>query len=294
MSKVIPIQMLQCLKGIGRDTCYLIKVKSQINQQVFPFTTGDFAIRFDDGEDYVWYMPTNVLKPQNMQWSSDMSVDNTELHGWFDDVVSQAVSAGLFGDAEVSIYRINMFKPDAGYELVNFGVVGRVEFTATKNSSHKIEFKGLDHLLKTKRNPLYSITCRNDFGDERCGKPLIWTPAVVDDISNQFLWFKVDGIVQPDNYYGFGVVRFDTGDNAGAELEIETWSAEGWLRLSFVTPYPVQAGDVVSVRQDCNKFPVTCKTVYTNMIRYNGEHLTPVQDQSLMVPGAYIKTNNAL
>lgn len=294
MSKLIPLEMLGCLKKSGRDTCFLIKVKSKTSGQVFPFTTGDFALKFNDGEDDVWYMPTNVLNPQNMQWSITMDPDNTELHGWFDDVVTQAVNAGLFGGAEITIYRINTMRPEAGAELINFGVAGRIEFTSTKSSSHKIEFKGLEHLLKTKRNPLYSITCRNDFGDERCGRPLVWDPGVISEVHNQFLWFNVDDVSGGANYYDFGVVRFTSGDNAGAELEVETWAADGLLRLSFVTPYPVQVGDTVMLRQDCNKFAETCRTVHSNMINFNGEHLTPVQDQSLMVPGAYIKTNNAL
>lgn len=292
--KQIPALLLTGLKKTGRSTCFLVKLVSKQDGRVFPFTTLDAALKFNDGEHDVWYLPTNVMKPQNMQWSADMDVDNTELHGWFDDVVAQAAGAGLLGSAEVTIYRIMYTHPEYGAELVNFGVVGRMEFSATAQNTRKIEFKGLDYLLKSKKNPLYSITCRNDFGDKRCGKPFVWSSGTITEVDNQFMTIKVGGLVAADGYYNFGVVRFADGDNANVELEVEEWLADGWLRLSFVTPYPMVVGVNLDLRQDCDKFAQTCITTYNNIINFNGEHLTPVQDMSLMVPGAYIKSTNAL
>lgn len=293
--KQITATLLNGLKKTGRSTCFLVKLKSKQNGTVYPFTTLDAAIKFNDGEDDLWYLPTNVLKPQNMQWSSNMDVDNTELHGWFDEVVALAAGAGLLGSAEVTIYRMIYTHPEYGAEVVNFGIVGRMEYSATAQSTRKIEFKGLDQLLKSKKNPLYSITCRNDFGDKRCGKPLIWSSVgTISEVTNQYLTVKIDGIAAAAGYYDFGVIKFVDGDNANVELEVEEWLAEGWARLSFVTPYPMLVGVDVMLRQDCDKFAQTCISKYNNIINFNGEHLTPVQDQSLMVPGAYIKSQNAL
>lgn len=292
--KDIPILVLDSLKKSGRSTCFLIKIVSVQDGRVYTFTTLDAAIKFNDGEHDVWYMPTNFLTPQNMQWSADMEVDNTELHGWFDAVVQQAVDAGLLGSAEVTIYRLIYTHPEYGAELINFGVVAGMAFSANAQGARKIGFKGLDHLLKTKKNPLYSITCRNDFGDERCGKSFTWDPGTITEVSNQYLLVKVGDIAAAPGFYNFGVVKFTSGDNTDVELEIEEWLTGGWARLSFVTPYPMQVGDGVMFRQDCDKFAQTCITVYSNIINFNGEHLTPVQDQSLMVPGAYIKSQNAL
>lgn len=291
--KTIPALLLNGLKKPGRSTCFLIKIVSEQTGDVFPFTTLDAAIKFNDGEHDLWYVPSNVLQPQNMQWTSDMDVDTTELHGWFDEVVEQAIRAGLLGSAMITISRIIYTKPEYGAELVNFGRVGRAAMSAGTQGTRKIEFRGLDNLLRTKKNALYSITCRNDFGDERCGMPFVWEDAVVTEVSDQYLRFKVSGLVRPDNYFNFGVVQFSDGDNANAELEVEEWTTDGWVRLSFVTPYPVANGVALRLRQDCDKFAVTC-IGYGNIVNMNAEHLTPVQDQSLMVPGAYIKSSNAL
>lgn len=291
--KQIPALLLNSFKKAGRSTCFLIKVVSLLDGTVYPFTTLDAALKFNDGAHDLWYRPSNSLQPQNMQWTSNMETDNTELHGWFDDTVKQAVDAGLLGSAEVTIYRVNYNHLEYGAELVNFGIVGGIVFSANVAGVRKIGFKGLDHLLKVAKNPVYSLTCRNDFGDARCGMTYTWDAGEIAEVYNQYMVVRVTGIAAAAGFYDFGVVKFTSGDNANVELEIQEWLPGGWARLSFVTPYPMQVGDTLQFRQDCNKFDVQC-IAYGNMVNFNGEHLTPVQDQSLTVPGAYIKSNNAL
>lgn len=289
----IPILLLDNFKRSSRNTCFLMKLVSRRDESLFTFTNLNAAVKFDDGIHDAWYMPRNSLQPQNIQMSADMDADNTELVGWFDDVTMQAADAGVLDGAEITIYRINYQNTSLGAEIVGFGVAGRMSYAPRKEGTRKIEFRGLDHLLKIKKNPLYSITCRNDFGDERCGKEFVWDVGEVESVANQNFWVKVSSVAAAAAYYNFGVVRFTSGLNAGVEMEVEEWGDDGWMRLSFATPYPMQAGDELMIRQDCDKLAATC-IAYGNIINFSGEHLTPVQDQSLMVPGAYIKTNNAL
>lgn len=292
--KQIPALLLESYKQPTRSTCFFIKIVSKVDPtKVYPFTSHDAAKKFNDGQHDLWYRPSNTMFPQNLQSSSDMDVDNTELHGWFDDVVAQAVDVGLIGGAEVTIYRVNYLHLEYGAEVVSHGVVGRIEFAAGKQGTRKIEFKGLEHKLKTKKNDMYSLTCRHDFGDDDCGMPFVWHVGEIVEVDNQYLRFRVSGVAQPDDYFNLGVVRFTDGDNANAELEIEEWDADGWIKLSFVTPYPMLVGVGVMPRRDCIKTDAAC-IEYGNIIRMGAEHLTPVQDQSIMVPGAYVKSNNAL
>lgn len=295
MKTGIPIQLVDALAKPGKSTCFLIKVKSKLTDAVYGFTTLDATRRFNDGVDNILYRAFNVLNPQNIQSSWNIKdVDNTELHGWFDDVVGQAVTAGLLGGAEITIYRVAYNHLSYGAEVVGFGTVGKAEFSASKQGSRKIQFRGLGDALLTKVNPVYSLTCRNEFGDKRCGKPFIWEPATVLEVYNNLMAFKVTGISRPADYYNFGVVKFIDGNNANVTMEVETWAADGTVKLSFLTPYPITPTTEVWFRKDCDKFDTTCIDTYSNIVNFNGEHLTPVQDQSLMVPGAYIKSNNAL
>lgn len=295
MKTGIPIQLVDALAKPGKSTCFLVKIKSKLTDAVYGFTTLDAAIRFNDGKDNILYRAFNVLNPQNIQSSWNITdVDNTELHGWFDDIVAQTVTAGLLGNAEIAIYRVAYNHIEYGAEIVGFGTVGKAEFSASKQGSRKIQFRGLSDALLTKVNPVYSLTCRNEFGDERCGKSFVWEPATISEVYNNLMAFKVTGASRPAEYYNFGVVKFIDGNNANVTMEVETWAADGTVKLSFLTPYPITPTTEVWFRKDCDKFDTTCIDTYNNILNFNGEHLTPVQDQSLMVPGAYIKSNNAL
>lgn len=296
MKADIPILLLDALAKPGKSTCFLIKIKSKLaGAAAYGFTTLDAAIRFNDGRDDIVYRAYNVLQPQNIQSSWYINdTDNTELHGWFDGVIAQLITSGLFGDAEITIYRVAYNHMDYGAEIVGFGTVGKAEFSANKQGSRKIEFRGLSDALMRKVNPVYSITCRNEFGDERCGMPFVWEPAVISSVANDRMSFTVSGPSRPAGYYDFGVVKFVDGSNANVQMEVETWGASGEVKLSFLTPYPMQENDNLLFRWDCNKFDITCIETYNNIVNFNGEHLTPVQDQSLMVPGAYIKSTQAI
>lgn len=295
MPKSIPIQLLNALGQPGKSTCFLIKIRSMLTDAIYAFTTLDAAIRFNDGQDNLLYRAYNILNPQNIQasWNLD-DVDNTELHGWFDNAVAQALTAGLLGNAEITIYRVAYNHLEYGAEIIGFGLVGKAEFSANKQGSRKLEFLGLSSMLLTKVNPVWSITCRNDFGDHRCKMPYVWHVATVGEVFNNLISFRAEGLAQPDDYFNFGVVRFVDGNNANVEMEVEDWDADGFVKLSFVTPYAIAEGTQLMFRQDCDKFDTTCIDTYNNILNFNGEHLIPTQDQSLMVPGAYIKSNNAL
>ena len=78
--KEIPIQLLTALKRPGRSTCFLVKIVDN-EGNVHGFTTLDAVVNFDDGIHAVSYSPNDEMRPQNIQSSSEMTVDNTELLG---------------------------------------------------------------------------------------------------------------------------------------------------------------------------------------------------------------------
>lgn len=290
--KEIPLQLLECYQKSGRSTAFLIRIVDD-EGGVHGFTTLDKKLKFDDGAGEIWYSARQELYPQNIQNTSNMEVDNTELHGWFDDVLETLILAGKFAYAEITVYRVAYLKLQYGAEVVAFGTVGEIDYSADKGGKRKIGWRGFTDLLKDKRNPQYSITCRNQFGDDRCGMPLVWEAGTITEIIDNRMRFRVPGIVRPLDYFTLGVLEFVDGDNATATLEIESWTADGWVDLTFVTPFAVTIGTAVRLRQDCDKLAPTC-IAYGNIINMNAEHLTPTENQSLMVPGAYIKSQNAL
>lgn len=290
--KQIPVQLLNSYKKQGRSTCFLVKIVDN-DGGVEGFTTLDAVVVMNDGVHNVEYDPEQELRPQNIQNTADMDIDNTQLRGWFNEQVLQKVTAGALNGAEITIYRVNYLRLQYGFEVVAFGSIGTIEYAATAQGHRKVEFRSLTQRLKQKQNPLFSLTCRHDFGDENCGMPFEWENATVDEVDNQFLRFRVIGVARPDDWFNFGIVEFLDGENQGKELEVEEWTSDGWIKLAFVAPRPVTIATQLRIRRDCGKTETDCKN-YGNILNNGSEYLTPVQDQSLMVPGAYIKSSNAL
>lgn len=289
--KTIPVTLLESFKRRGRSTCFAVKIVDK-DGLAYGFTTLDARIRFSDGYHDLWYLPSQELRPQSIENYSDLDVDSTDLLGWFNDEMEELIVTGRFGSGELTIYRLSYLELNRGAEVVAFGTVGEVEFAANRQGKRRVEFRALEYQLKRKVNPQYSLTCRNDFGDDNCGLPFVWEAATISDVADNFLRFRVTGVARPDGYFDFGVVEFLSGDNSGDTVEIESWTTDGWLTLSFVTRYAIPVGGSVRLRQDCDKLAATC-IARGNIINMAAEHLTPVEEQSIMVPGAYIKSNNA-
>lgn len=294
MPKQIPIALQLQFGKPGTSTCFLIKIVTK-EDGIFAFTTADFVVRFNDGLGEVSYLPDEELRPQNIQSSADMTVDNTKLLGWFKEAVERKVISGAFDSAEITIYRVSYLRLAYGYEVVGYGTVGEIDYNSDGKSKRGVEFRSLTQQLTVNTNQYYSLTCRAQFGDSKCQMPLIWFAGTVQLIPNENaqLVFKVTGISQPAGYFELGVIHFDSGDNEGADWEIESWAADGTVKLSYLSPYPVANGTAVRLRKDCGKTETDCMS-YGNIVNMRAEHLTPTEDQSLMVPGAYIKSQNAL
>lgn len=290
--KQIPAILLNTFKQSGKATCFLVKVVDDDNE-VHGFCTLDRIVRFDDGFGLVVYDPDQELRPMNIQASADMQVDNTELEGWFSEYVEQKVLAGMFNSAEITIYRVSYLLTEYGAEVIGYGHIGEIEYATNKQGKRKLEYRSLTAQLKSTVNPVFSTTCRNDFGDDRCKKPFVWEAGTIGPVEDQFLRFQLLGVAQPDGWFDLGVIEYLDGPNAGKTLEVESWTADGWLTLSHVPPYAMNTDDTLRIRQDCPKTEQACLD-YNNIFNMAAEHLTPVADQSLMVPGAYIKSQNAL
>lgn len=294
MQKNIPALLLGTFGQRTTSTCFLVKIVTR-EGLVYGFTTADFTVRFNDGQGVIPYRPDEELRPQNIQSSADMTVDNTVLMGWFSQAVEQKVLAGAFDSAELTIYRVSYLHLGLGYEVVGYGTVGEIEYNADAKDKRKIEYRSLTQQLTVNTNQYYSLTCRAQFGDERCGMPFEWFTGTVELIpgADPFLRFKINGVSQPDDYFLLGIVQPVDGPNAGADLEVDTWAADGTVKLGYVAPYALTNGTVVRIRRDCDKTETNC-LAYGNIVRMRAEHLMPTEDKSLSVPGAYIKQQNSI
>lgn len=291
--KNIPLQLLERMQRPTGSWAFLAKVVSRKDGSVYGFTTLDADIEFNDGIHTVVYDCSNELRPQNIQQDLTYEADSTDLLGWFNDELEKLVLAGRFDRAELTIYRVSYLHLEAGYEVMAYGTVGEIDFSPNAKSKRKVEYVSLKGQLEQTINDMYSLTCRTEFGSEECKMPFVWENGTVAGVgSSPYLSFQIVGPSRPAGYFDFGVIDVLTGDNTGATLEVESWAADGRVKLSFLAPYPFKNGDTLRIRRDCGKTAADCKA-YGNIVNMRAEHLTPVEDAGVMVPGAYIKSVNA-
>lgn len=291
--KKIPIALLNAYGKQGSSTCFLVKVETK-NDEVKGFCSLDANLQFNDGEHDILYSADEELRPQNIQMESNLAVDNTNLVGWFSEAMAKKVVAGEFDFSRVTIYRVNYLRLQYGAEIIGFGTIGEIDFAKNEATKRVLEFRSLMQQLKQEINKMYSLTCRADFGDDDCGMPFEWHAGTITGVGiNAQLQITISGVTGADDYFNYGIVEILEGDNQGATLEVEKWFSTGSTKLTYLSPFPLTIGTDIRIRRDCGKTEADC-IAYGNMINMQAEPDTPAQDKSIMVPGAYVKSVNAL
>ena len=292
--KTIPLALHQHLAGGATTLCLLMRIQcvGPWDGTVLGFTNLDAALRYDDGAGPVMYSPDNGFTPKRFEHASDFGVDNSESVGWVSDhgVQREQILAGIFDYAQVTVYRVNYADLSQGHEIVLHGTLGETQCDGIR---WQVELRSLMQQAKQAIGQVYSLTCRARFGDQRCGQPLTWIDAHVTAVGQEpQRFFSASELTQAGGYFDLGIVRWHSGANQGAEMEIDAFSAGGQVRLAFPLGFPVRVGDAFRIRQDCDKTFARCKA-YGNAVNFRGEHLTPVAERALHTPGAYIKSVGA-
>jgi uncharacterized phage protein (TIGR02218 family) len=288
--KNIPLQMRNHLAQEVLTTCTLLKVvcSGSFAGRVIGFTSLDESVDYSDGIDSVHYLRDNGFYPAAYESTADMTADNTDVAGYASEagITIREVRAGLLDNAEVTIYRVNYMDLSMGHEVIGFGKTGRAKVNGQK---WVVAFKSLVRLLDQTINPIWSLTCRAQYGDARCKKAFEWFPGSVASVGSDSLRiFAPSGLTQSADYFEPGLLQWLTGDNADDEMEVESYLPTR-IQLALTMPYPIKAGDTFRIRRDCDKTATTCKA-RNNLLNFRGEHLTPVAQAGLMVPGAYVRT----
>lgn len=292
--KTIPSQLLSHLQEYATTWCYLMKVQcvGKYAGTTFGFTSLDVPVDYDDGEGSIQYSSSDGFMPSKFQKASDFDVDNADITGYIQDSgITQAdILSGIFDSAKVTIYRINYMKTAAGHEVVDYGVFGATQFI---DKSWKNEFRSLMQIAKQTFGPLWSLGCRATYGDSRCGMEYEWVDGTVTSVGDDsMLEFYDTSLGQTDGYYAPGVIEWVTGNNAGAEMDVDAYVADtGYVRLTLEMQLTIAEGDTYRLRRDCDKTFATCKA-RGNYLQFRGEHLTPVANTGLMTPGAYVSTKS--
>lgn len=190
------------------------------------------------------------------------------------------IRAGLFNSAICEIDAIQWEHTADGKAQLFKGTFGNIEISEIGEVD--IEVFGIGLLGRLLATQKYSPSCRAQFGDERCGVDLDALEATftVDVMSITSLQsFTTLELSEADEYWTFGVLKFETGPNAGLAFEImKSTSATKEIKLFVPLPFPAESGDTGVLVPGCSKQFSMCRDRWNNKLNFRGENLVAVTE----------------
>lgn len=112
------------------------------------------------------------------------------------------------------------------------------------------------------------------------------TVNVVTDRRN----FTLSGLVEVravDDWFNFGGLTFETGNNAGVTLQVKNYVDTGDnVELLFATPFDIVSTDALRLYPGCDLRKTTCITKFDNILNYRGFPFIPGPDFLQRFPDA--------
>ncbi|MDE1173868.1 MAG: DUF2163 domain-containing protein [Parvibaculaceae bacterium] len=243
------------------------------------FTDCDVDISFDG----VTHEAAAGMSAGAMESSAGLAVDNLDVAGALqsEKLNERDLAAGLFDNADVEIWRVN-WRDVSQRVLMRKGTIGEV---SRGSGAFQAEVRGLAHVLNQSTGRLHQYGCDATFGDARCsidatGPGYLGGGAVITADSNRIL--TVSGInAYPSGFFTRGLLKFNTGDNAGIHCEVKSHGVSGGVVGIELWQEPVAAiavGDGFSIRAGCDKQFSTCRTIFNNQINFRGFPHMPGND----------------
>lgn len=246
--------------------------------------------------------------PSTLQATSGMGVDNSEgqhLLPLVDmDITEKELAAGAWDYANFWLAWVNYEDLSMGHILISRGQLGQ-----TRIENGLTFWTEPTSLVKRLKIPIIaksSRTCRATFGSkypgtvgadvtelQPCMKNLtgLWVSGTVSAVglenTRTFTAAGLAGAFFP------GMVKWATGDNAGAQIDVDTQAATT-ISLARECIYPIKIGDTFQIRPDCTKWwdgALGCKAHYGDdwVKWYRGEpQLRPQDSDSALTPGAAV------
>lgn len=304
--KNIPAPLQAHLDQDATTTCFLLLIEcvGSFAGTVIGSTTLDENLVYDAGGGSaglgpITYGAANSFSVDRLETTGDLSVDNTELHGWVADsgITEAQIRAGIFDFARISIFRVNYMDLTQGHEFWGGGFFGRKIYTRNRWDT---EYRSLLQLLKETQSDLYSVNCPVKFGSPQCGKTFTWATYTVTEVdgTEPDRIFSASAMAEADDFYQLGVVDVLTGENAGAQMEVRGNNSDsnaGTVTLALGLPVAMQVGDTFRIRKDCSKEwnDALNGCLYhwgsDRGLHFRGQSLIPVADGgAMMVPGAQL------
>lgn len=198
-------------------------------------------------------------------------------------VREEDLAAGRWDGAALSIFMVDWEHPEGERLPLARGELGEV---AIKGTGFEAELRGAAALLDRPVVEQTSPECRAELGDKRCRVDMagrVRITRIVAVLSEEVV--EVAEYATEPNAYGYGSLRWISGANSGLESAVSS-SAGAGLTLREPPHFAPAAGDLVELREGCDKAFATCRGRFSNALNFRGEPHLPGMDLLTRYPGA--------
>jgi uncharacterized phage protein (TIGR02218 family) len=237
------------------------------------------------------YVARAGITGSNVASSSDLAVDNLEVTGAINpadlsivDLSAADIEAGLFDDADVTLFLVNWEDPSEQLVLRK-GTIGSI--TRTSDGGYKTELRGLTQALSQTIVRTYSVTCDAELGDTRCGVSMaaFTFAGTVDTVTDRRTFTATITGAPADALITGGKVTWSTGDNAGYSMEVKSKSGTT-VNLFLPMPVDISVGDTFNAYAGCDKAKGTCIATFSNLVNFRGHGVfVPGETEVLKIGG---------
>jgi uncharacterized phage protein (TIGR02218 family) len=242
---------------------------------------GGAPVYFTDHDEDIEYDGINYLSASGFECSAIQNVvgggnSNLEVAIFVDtDATRQLIIGGYYAGAAIVINVVNYADLTMGHMPMTVGLVTNVSLPYRQKAV--LSFQGRAASANKYLTEVYSPTCRAIFCDARCSlnvNDFRETFTVETATGNKA--FTSSDFTQTDGFWNLGVVRWQTGDNAGQTTEIRTQTGPA-VALLIRTKSPIQIGDTAVIERGCSKTLAACRA-YNNVLNFRGEPFMPGSD----------------
>lgn len=279
--KTLPAGFQSHLDSAVTSLCHCWKL-TRLDGPVLGFTDHDRTLTFDN----VTFEAVSGFEAGAIETSLGLNVDDLDVVGALNASALDegALSAGLFDNAEIEIYRVNWADVDQRI-LLRKGNLGQVTHGA---GAFRAEVRGLAHRLNQPMGRVFQYGCDVDLGVPKCGVDLqnsafsgsgtVVMPAPADD-RRQFTASGLEGFAT--DWFTRGKLVWSSGVSAGLGMEVKLHSLSAGittLTLWQEMPEPIVSQDAFTVTAGCDKQFATCKDKFANAVNFRGFHVMPGND----------------
>jgi uncharacterized phage protein (TIGR02218 family) len=245
------------------------------------FTSHDRALAIDG----LVYRSAPGMLPSAVSVSADFDSSTLDVSGALtsDSISEEDLAAGRWDRAAVSLFLVDWQDPDGERAALARGELGDV---AVKANGFEAELRGPAALLERAVVEQTSPECRAELGDRRCRVDMAARVRTTRAVSMpaEAVVAVAEATAEP-SAYAFGRLRWIGGANSGLESPIVA-SEGSQLTLQEPPPFAVVEGDLVEIREGCDKSFATCIGRFANAENFRGEPHLPGMDLLTRYPGA--------